>query len=43
MTAYEQHLLLRKQLRTATWLSRIIVIAIMAMIIAIDYIRFIGG
>ena len=39
MTAYEQHLLLRKQLRTATWLSRFIVLIILLMVIAIDLWR----
>ena len=43
MTAYEQHLLLRKQLRQTTVLSRFIVVIILLTVFAIDFIRIYGG
>lgn len=43
MTAYEEHLLLRKQLRQATVISRIVVFALVLIAFAIDYIRVFGG
>ena len=39
MTAYEEHLLLRKQLKLTTWLSRFIVFGLSLLAFAVDLWR----
>lgn len=43
MTAYEEHLLLRRELKRANLISNIIVAAILILVFAIDYVRVFGG
>lgn len=43
MTAYEEHLLFRKQLRKAKFISNMIVLAILILVFVIDYLRVYGG
>lgn len=43
MTAYEEHLLLRKQLKKANFISNMIVLAILILVFVIDYLRVYGG
>jgi len=43
MTAYEEHLLLRKELKRANLISNVIVAAILILVFAINYMRVYGG
>lgn len=43
MTAYEEHLLLRKELKRANLISNVIVLAILILVFVIDYLRVYGG
>lgn len=43
MTPYEEHLLMRKQLRQSRIIANCIVVIILFAVGVIDYLRFIGG